>query len=148
MREGGGGDTYCVVGSQIASLRSSKSSTGSWIASSYRLKLLSVCTMLHARTPPARTHAHPPRAGRQYTPAAGVVVVDGEKERGRQRTNEYITRILYTHCKAVFNASLHFHVSYTLGFFTKIVVHTQKSKCFVIIPVANSAKICLEVMLD
>lgn len=38
--------TYCVVGSEIASESSSSSSKGSRIASSYKLKLLSVCTTL------------------------------------------------------------------------------------------------------
>lgn len=38
--------TYWVVGSDIASESSSNSSGGSRMASSYKLKLLSVCTML------------------------------------------------------------------------------------------------------
>lgn len=41
--------TYWVVGSVIASDRSSYCSTGSRMASSYKLKLLSVCTILEGR---------------------------------------------------------------------------------------------------
>ena len=39
--------TYRVVGSEIASANSSKSSRDSCTASSYRLKLLNVCTTLN-----------------------------------------------------------------------------------------------------
>ena len=42
--------TYWVVGSEIASDKSSHSSSGSLMASSYKLKLLSVCTMLRYYT--------------------------------------------------------------------------------------------------
>lgn len=43
--------TYCVLGSTMASESSSPSSTGSLIASSYKLKLLNVCMTLQHQQP-------------------------------------------------------------------------------------------------